>query len=110
MSQPTTQSMPSGSVAVVLGTRPEIIKLAHIVRMLGPAAIVIHTGQHYDQGLSDSFFEVFGLPEPAAYLGVGGETRGKQIWRQMPGRSRSCMWKQDFAATIEGCPRSTIAC
>ena len=55
---------------VVLGTRPEIIKLAHIIRILGTDATLIHTGQHYDADLSDSFFEQFDLPAPDAYLGI----------------------------------------
>jgi UDP-N-acetylglucosamine 2-epimerase (non-hydrolysing) len=71
--------LPPRSVAVVLGTRPEIIKLAHVIRLLGPAAVVLHTGQHYDHGLSEAFLEAFDLEEPHAYLGVGGETRGQQI-------------------------------
>ena len=72
-------STPQRLVTVVLGTRPEIVKLAHIIRLLGDGAAVIHTGQHYDAGLSDSFFEQFELPEPAGFLGIGGEPRGTQI-------------------------------
>jgi UDP-N-acetylglucosamine 2-epimerase (non-hydrolysing) len=79
MSSLPLNNLPPRSVAVVLGTRPEIIKLAHVIRLLGPAAVVLHTGQHYDQGLSGTFLEVFGLGEPHAYLGVGGQTRGQQI-------------------------------
>ena len=71
--------LPPASVAVVLGTRPEIIKLAHIIRLLGPAARVIHTGQHYDANLSQVFFGAFGLTPPTHYLEVGGEPRGIQI-------------------------------
>lgn len=67
------------SVAVVLGTRPEIIKLSHIIRMLGDAAWLIHTGQHYDPKLSGSFFEELSLPEPDEFLEVGGTSRGNQI-------------------------------
>ncbi|MEX2654222.1 MAG: UDP-N-acetylglucosamine 2-epimerase (non-hydrolyzing), partial [Acidimicrobiia bacterium] len=67
------------SIAVVLGTRPEIIKLAHIIRLLDDAALVIHTGQHYDPKLSGSFFPEMGLSEPDVFLGVGGLTRGAQI-------------------------------
>jgi len=67
------------SVAVVLGTRPEIIKLSHIITMLGDAALVVHTGQHYDPNLSGSFFEEMHLPEPDIHLAVGGMTRGAQI-------------------------------
>ncbi len=71
--------LPPDSVAVVLGTRPEIIKLAHIIRLLGPAARVIHTGQHYDANLSEVFFRAFGLAPPSRFLEVGGEPRGIQI-------------------------------
>lgn len=67
------------SVAVVLGTRPEIIKLAHSIRLLDDAALLIHTGQHYDPKLSGSFLAEFGLPEPDAFLEVGGSSRGHQI-------------------------------
>jgi UDP-N-acetylglucosamine 2-epimerase (non-hydrolysing) len=70
---------PPKSVAVVLGTRPEIIKLGHTIRLLGDAAWVIHTGQHYDANLSASFFGELDLPEPDLYLGVGGTSRGHQI-------------------------------
>ena len=79
MRSPSLADLPPRSVVVVLGTRPEIIKLAHVIRLLGPAAVVLHTGQHYDRGLSGTFLDVFGLGEPYAYLGVGGETRGQQI-------------------------------
>ena len=67
------------SIAVVLGTRPEIIKLAHLIRLLGDAAFVVHTGQHYDPKLSGSFFPEMGLREPDVFLAVGGLTRGSQI-------------------------------
>ena len=78
MESPTIE-LPARSIVVVLGTRPEIVKLAHLIRLLGPAATVVHTGQHYDTGLSQSFIHAFGLADPAAYLGVGGKTRGGQI-------------------------------
>ena len=67
------------SIAVVLGTRPEIIKLSEIIKLLGDAAWVIHTGQHYDAKLSGSFFTELDLPEPDVFLAVGGSTRGVQI-------------------------------
>jgi UDP-N-acetylglucosamine 2-epimerase (non-hydrolysing) len=79
LGQSFASDLPPRSVALVLGTRPEIIKLAHVIRLLGPAAVVLHTGQHYDQGLSGTFLDAFGLGEPHAYLGIGGRTRGQQI-------------------------------
>ncbi|MER8232736.1 UDP-N-acetylglucosamine 2-epimerase (non-hydrolyzing), partial [Streptomyces sp. NPDC094049] len=48
-------TLPARSVAVVLGTRPELVKLAELIRVLGPAARVVHTGQHYDDALSGDF-------------------------------------------------------
>ena len=66
-------------VAVVLGTRPELVKLAGIIRLLGDGARIIHTGQHYDSNLSDVFFSELRLPPPAIHLGVGGTGRGHQI-------------------------------
>jgi len=75
---PTSELHP-GAVAVVLGTRPEIVKLANVIRLLGPAARVVHTGQHYDEHLSEIFLEEFGLSEPGVHIGVGGKTRGGQI-------------------------------
>ena len=67
------------SIAVVLGTRPEIVKLAHIIGLLEDAALVIHTGQHYDANLSEVFFRDLGLPRPDLFLEVGGASRGEQI-------------------------------
>jgi len=67
------------SICVVLGTRPEIVKLGHIIRLLGDAARVVHTGQHYDPGLSETFFREMELPAPDLFLEVGGTTRGHQI-------------------------------
>ncbi len=68
-----------GPIAVVLGTRPEIIKLAKIVELLGDDAHVVHTGQHFDANLSSSFFSEFGMREPDTMVGIGGRTRGEQI-------------------------------
>jgi UDP-N-acetylglucosamine 2-epimerase (non-hydrolysing) len=67
------------SIAVVLGTRPEIIKLSEIIKLLGDAAWIVHTGQHYDPNLSGSFFDELSLPEPDVFLDVGGSSRGHQI-------------------------------
>ena len=67
------------TIAVVLGTRPEIIKLSEIIKLLGEAAWVVHTGQHYDPNLSGSFFGELSLPEPDVFLDVGGSSRGAQI-------------------------------
>ncbi len=71
--------LPARSVAVVLGTRPELVKLTDLVRLLGPAAHLVHTGQHYDEELSGRFLTELGLPEPTFLTGIGGQPRAVQI-------------------------------
>jgi len=69
-----------GDISVVLGTRPEIIKLASVIRGLGKRATVVYTGQHYDEELSDSFFQAFNLPHPDLRLtGISAAHRSTQI-------------------------------
>ncbi|OYT56921.1 MAG: UDP-N-acetylglucosamine 2-epimerase (non-hydrolyzing) [Desulfurococcales archaeon ex4484_217_2] len=69
-------------VAVIVGTRPQNIKLYSLVKMLERGNVdfyIVHTGQHYDYGLDRMFFEELGLPEPRVYLGVGSGTHGYQV-------------------------------
>jgi UDP-N-acetylglucosamine 2-epimerase (non-hydrolysing) len=74
----------TSDISVVLGTRPEIIKLAGVIRNLGRRATVIYTGQHYDEELSDSFFQAFSLPLPHLRLtGISAAHRSIQISQAM---------------------------
>ncbi|MFC9259276.1 non-hydrolyzing UDP-N-acetylglucosamine 2-epimerase [Streptomyces hydrogenans] len=67
-------------MAVVLGTRPEVVKLAGVIRGLGTDAQVVHTGQHYDDSLSDGIFRGMGLPEPQVRIArAGGLPRVEQM-------------------------------
>lgn len=76
----TAQTLREQDVAVVLGTRPEIIKLAPVIHALAGRARVIHTGQHYDDELSGQFLTQLGIGAPDEILtGVGGANRGTQI-------------------------------
>jgi len=71
----------SRRVAFVLGTRPEIIKLApviHACRAADVPSTIVHTGQHYSETLDDVFFEQLELPEPDVNLGVGSSSHGRQ--------------------------------
>lgn len=67
-----------GRIAVVLGTRPEIIEVAAIVRLLGDEGFPIHTGKHFDKNLSSVFFTEFGMRVPDHFLDVGGSSRAEQ--------------------------------
>jgi UDP-N-acetylglucosamine 2-epimerase (non-hydrolysing) len=69
----------SHQVAVVLGTRPEMVKLAPLLRLLGTEASLVHTGQHYDESMSGAFLSALALPPPDLRLDVGGLDRGAQI-------------------------------
>ena len=68
-------------VSVVVGTRPEIIKMAPVYFALKKTKLVprlVHSGQHYDYRMSKVFFEELGLPEPDSFLGVGSGSPGQQ--------------------------------
>jgi UDP-N-acetylglucosamine 2-epimerase (non-hydrolysing) len=80
MSAPHTPPTAPGSIAVATGTRPEIIKLAPVIRRLGGRALVLHSGQHWDPELSGNFFSRAGLARPDVELdGIGGRSRPAQI-------------------------------
>ncbi len=70
---------PSGRDVVVLGTRPEVVKLASLISALGDDAFVVHTGQHYDPELAGAFGGRIGLARPDVQLDVGGARRSEQI-------------------------------
>lgn len=106
---PISSHLPDRSVAVVLGTRPEIVKLAHVIRLLGPAARVVHTGQHYDAGLSEVFLRVFGIPEPEVHLGVGGRSRGGQIGEAVSGLDAYLADHPARAVVVQGDTNATLA-
>lgn len=66
---------------VVMGTRPEIIKLSEVVRKADEYfdLTIVHTGQNYDYELNKVFFEELGLREPDFYLGVVGDNLGQTM-------------------------------
>ncbi len=70
----------------VVGARPNFPKLAPVYRAAKAAGldqIVMHTGQHYDDAMSDSFFRDLGIRPPDVNLGVGSGTHGQQTARLM---------------------------
>lgn len=71
---------------IVVGTRPEVIKMAPVIRALqkhGQAFILVHSGQHYDYNLSSQFIEELGLPEPDYSLKVRERSPAAQTGRMM---------------------------
>ena len=66
-------------ILTILGARPQFIKAAPVSRALAAAGLreqIVHTGQHFDAGMSDVFFEELGIPAPAHHLGISGGGHG----------------------------------
>ncbi|WP_329494714.1 non-hydrolyzing UDP-N-acetylglucosamine 2-epimerase [Kitasatospora herbaricolor] len=99
-----------GSVAVVLGTRPEIVKLARVVRGLGEHGRLVYTGQHYDDTLSGSIFRGMNLPAPRLRLdGIGGMPRGRQIGAMISALCDAFTLDPPRAVVVQGDTNSTSA-
>ncbi len=97
------------SVAVVLGTRPELVKLADLIRLLGPAAHVVHTGQHYDRELSSQFLSELGIPEPTCLTGVGGQSRATQIATALAQLDELFAGRPPLAVVVQGDTNAALA-
>jgi UDP-N-acetylglucosamine 2-epimerase (non-hydrolysing) len=96
-------------IAVVLGTRPEIIKLSGVIGALGDAAVVIHTGQHYDDDLSQIFFDGLGLAPPEHRIELGAMSRAEQIGRGMTEVAALLDAIKPDAVVVQGDTNSALA-
>jgi UDP-N-acetylglucosamine 2-epimerase (non-hydrolysing) len=80
MPQVITRARPT--IMLVVGARPNFIKIAPIMRALRAANIfdlvLVHTGQHYDAAMNDVFFAELGIPDPDIHLGVGSGSHAVQ--------------------------------
>jgi UDP-N-acetylglucosamine 2-epimerase len=78
---------------VILGTRPQVIKSAPVIRRLSERGecnlAIIHTGQHYDNELSKVFFNEMSLPDPVVNLGVRSSSRARQTAAMMVGLEKA---------------------
>jgi UDP-GlcNAc3NAcA epimerase len=73
-------------VVTVVGARPQFVKAVPLTLAFRKAGIeerLVHTGQHYDTGMSDAFFRDLGLPKPAYNLGAGSGSHGVQTGRML---------------------------
>ena len=104
-----------GGIACVVGARPNFMKIAPIMAALRgddrlPPAVLIHTGQHYDQDMKESFFRELGIPEPDVDLGVGSGSHAVQTAEIMRRFETVVDQLQPRAVLVVGDVNSTIAC
>jgi UDP-N-acetylglucosamine 2-epimerase (non-hydrolysing) len=101
-----------GTVAHVIGARPNFMKAAPVIRALAARGVeqrVIHTGQHYDATMSDVFFADLGLPEPDLNLGVGSGSQARQTAALLVALEGAFAEVQPSLAIVYGDINSTLA-
>ncbi len=100
------------TVAHVVGARPNFMKAAPVIRALtvrGVRQVVIHTGQHYDEQMSEVFFRQLGLPEPDLNLGVGSGSHAVQTAAIMVELERAFTDLRPALIVVYGDVNSTLA-
>lgn len=105
------------TIACVVGARPNFVKMGPVLAGLRAAdptlkALLVHTGQHYDEAMSDRFFQQLGLPAPDVHLEVGSGSQAEQTARVL---TRYESWlmaasPRPRATLVVGDVNSTMAC
>lgn len=107
--------MPLIKILTIIGARPQIIKAAafsRVVRTEFEGRItehLLHTGQHYDDNMSEVFFRELGVPAPDYNLGVGSGTHGAQTARMIAGIEEILVREKYDALLVYGDTNSTLA-
>ena len=100
-------------IATVVGARPQFIKAAAVSRLLrttpGADEVLIHTGQHYDDNMSDVFFEELAIPAPDINLGIGSGMHGAQTGRMLESLEKAFVETHPDWVLVYGDTNSTLA-
>ena len=99
----------------IVGARPNFMKIAPIVREMKRRAddfqpLIVHTGQHYDAAMSDSFFADLGIPAPDYHLEIGSHSHAVQTARIMTAFEPIVVQEKPDWVLVVGDVNSTIAC
>ena len=98
----------------VVGTRPNFVKIASLVKEFSKhpdiTNILVHTGQHYDEKMSDSFFRELEIPEPDINLGIGSGSHAEQTGRIMIEFEKVLLNEKPDLVLVVGDVNSTLAC
>jgi UDP-N-acetylglucosamine 2-epimerase (non-hydrolysing) len=99
-------------IAVILGTRPEIIKMSPIIRELEKQQLnylILHTGQHYTYNMDKVFFEKLKLPEPKYNLKVGSGTHAEETGKMLIGIEKILQIEKPDIILVEGDTNTVLA-
>ena len=98
-------------IVTVVGARPQFIKAAAVSRVLRREfdEILVHTGQHYDQNMSDIFFEELSIPRPDYNLGVGSGSHAYQTAEMLMRIEDVLIKEKPDALMVYGDTNSTLA-
>ena len=102
-------------IITVIGARPQIIKAAAISRAIKNnfsdkiLEVIVHTGQHYDENMSQIFFEELEIPFPNFNLNVGSGSHGEQTAKMLEGLENIYVQEKPDAVIVYGDTNSTIA-
>jgi UDP-N-acetylglucosamine 2-epimerase (non-hydrolysing) len=99
-------------ITVVAAARPNFMKVAPVIAALRARADVrfVHTGQHYDARLSETFLAELGLPEPDVNLGVGSGSHAEQTAAVLVAFEQELLAHRSDAVVVAGDVNSTLAC
>jgi UDP-N-acetylglucosamine 2-epimerase (non-hydrolysing) len=107
------------TIDIIAGARPNFMKIGPVIHAIHRHNAqsenriqyrLIHTGQHYDKAMSESFFQQLNIPEPHLNLGAGGGTQAEQTAAIMTGYENALMeWKPELCMVV-GDVTSTMAC
>jgi UDP-N-acetylglucosamine 2-epimerase (non-hydrolysing) len=99
-------------IAVILGTRPEIIKMSPVLRALENQTIdyfILHTGQHYSYNLDKIFFEELELPAPKYNLDIGSGTHAEETGKMLIGIEKILKEEKPDIVLVEGDTNTVLA-
>ena len=99
-------------IAVILGTRPEIIKMSPVIRELQKQDIdhfILHTGQHYSYNMDKIFFEQLNLPEAKYNLDTGSGMHGEQTGKMLTGIEKVLIKEKPEAVFVQGDTNTVLA-
>ena len=102
-------------IVTIIGARPQIIKAAALSRAIKERyadriqEIIVHTGQHYDDNMSQVFFDELGIPKPDYNLHVGSASHGVQTAKMIEGIEQILLDEKPDYIVLYGDTNSTLA-